>query len=232
MKTLVYEDLSISIRESARRKTLELTIERDGSVTLAAPPDVPRADLLAFVEDNSLWLYTKLAEKERQARARPPQEYLQGAGFFYLGRSYRLKLVPATVQRVPLRLHQGRFCLREDRIPYGREHFIAWYTLHLRPHLDRYLAVYADRVGRRPTETHIQDLGFRWGSANRRGHLYFHWRVALLPSEMIEYVVAHELAHLVERYHSPAFWERLERVMPDYAARKRWLAEEGGAYDV
>jgi predicted metal-dependent hydrolase len=94
------------------------------------------------------------------------------------------------------------------------------------------LAAYVDRVGRRPTETHIQDLGFRWGSANRRGHLYFHWRVALLPPEMIEYVVAHELAHLVERYHSPAFWERLERVMPDYAARKRWLAAEGGAYDV
>lgn len=232
MKSLVYEDLTVAIRESARRKTLELRVERDGSVTLAAPPGAPEADLLAFVEDHSLWLYTKLAEKAQQTPARPPQDYVQGAGFFYLGRSYRLKLVAPESQRVPLRLHQGRFCLREDVIPAGREHFIAWYTVHLRPQLDATLAAYADRVGRRPMAVHIQDLGFRWGSANRRGQLYFHWRLALLPSAMLAYIVVHELVHLAERYHSPAFWARLERVLPDYAARREWLAQEGGAYDV
>ncbi len=62
--------------------------------------------------------------------------------------------------------------------------------------------------------------------------MYFHWRVALLPPEMLEYVVVHELVHLVERYHSPDFWARLERVLPDYAARREWLAQEGAAYDV
>lgn len=232
MKTLIYEDLTIELRESARRKTLELRVERDGSVTLATPPGAPEAALLDFIEDHSLWLYTKLAEKARQMPARPPQDYVQGAGFYYLGRSYRLKLVSSEAQRVPLRLHQGRFCLREDAVLYGREHFIAWYTVHLRPQLDATLATYADRVGRCPTAVQIQDLGFRWGSANRRGQLYFHWRLALLPPEMLAYVVVHELVHLVERYHSPAFWARLERVLPDYVARREWLAQEGGAYDV
>lgn len=232
MRTLVYEDLEITVRESARRKTLELSVERDGNVTLATPPGAREADLLDFVEDHSLWLYTKLAEKARQTPARPPQEYVQGAGFFYLGRSYRLKLVAAGAQRVPLRLQQGRFCLREDALPAGREHFIAWYSLHLRPQLDSLLESYVERIGRRPNAVYIQDLGYRWGSANRRGQLYFHWRLALLPVEMIEYVVVHELVHLVERYHSPAFWARLERVLPDYAARREWLAQEGAAYDV
>lgn len=230
MPTLTYEDLTIPVRESARRRTLELVVERDGSVTLAAPPGVPEAQLVAFVEEHSLWLYTQLAEKAQQTPARAPQAYVQGAGFFYLGRSYRLALVPVSAQRVALRLHQGRFCLREDYIPYGREHFVDWYTLHLRPYLDDYVAAYTDRVGRRPPATHVQDLGFRWGAANRRGQLYFHWRLALLPPEMIEYVVVHELVHLAERYHSPAFWERLARVLPDYAARREWLAQEGGRY--
>ena len=78
----------------------------------------------------------------------------------------------------------------------------------------------------------IQDLGYRWASAGRGRSLYFHWRVALLPRAMTEYLVAHELVHLRERRHSPAFWERLERVVPDYVERREWLAQEGGKYDL
>lgn len=70
MNTLTFEDLTIAVRESARRKTLELSIEGDGSVTLAAPVGVPEAELLAFIEEHSLRLYTKLAEKARQTPAR------------------------------------------------------------------------------------------------------------------------------------------------------------------
>ena len=115
----------------------------------------------------------------------------------------------------------------------GREHFIHWYTVHLRP---RAGSPPCDRSptasARGPTDVHIQDLGFRWGSADRRGHLYFHWRVALLPPEMLRYLVAHELVHLRERSHTAAFWARLARVVPDYKARRQWLADEGGAYDL
>jgi hypothetical protein len=83
-----------------------------------------------------------------------------------------------------------------------------------------------------PAEVHVQDMGYRWGSTDRRGHLYFHWRVAMLPFRMIEYVVAHELTHLVEREHTEAFWLRLERLVPDYQKRRRWLEVEGALYDL
>ena len=66
----------------------------------------------------------------------------------------------------------------------------------------------------------------------RLAGLYFHWRVAMLPHRMVEYVVAHELVHLVERTHNEGFWERLERIIPDYAERQRWLREHGGMYDL
>ena len=145
---------------------------------------------------------------------------------------YNLKLVEREAQRAPLRLYQGRFCLRRDARPYAREHFIRWYTLHLRPLLDRLLPQFVDRVGAAPREVHIQDLGYRWGSRGKRGHVYFHWRVAMLPYGMITYVVAHELVHLVERDHSDAFWTRLGRLIPDYEERRRWLRDEGGRYDL
>jgi predicted metal-dependent hydrolase len=232
MKTFTFDDLTFEVRESARRGTLEIIVDRDGSLVLAAPPDMPPDKLEAFVAENLVWVYTKLEEKAAQAPSRSPKEYVSGEGFFYLGRSYRLKVIWDDSQRPSLRLYRGRFELRRDVVPQAREHFMRWYTLHLRTILDRQLPPLVRRIGVEPRQVHIQDLGYRWGSRGRRGHLYFHWRVAMLPYPMIEYVLAHELVHLVERNHSDAFWERLARVIPNYPERQVWLREHGGRYDL
>jgi len=232
MKTLAVNDLVFEVRESPQRRTLEIIVDRDGSLVLAAPPGLSQADLEAFVREHLLWVYTRLEEKAAQAQPQTPKEYVSGEGFYYLGRSYRLKVVQGESRQPPLRLYQGRFELQRDAIPQAREHFIRWYTVHLRPVLDRHIAALADRVGARPRQVRVQDLGYRWGSSDKRRHVYFHWRVVMLPQRMIEYLVAHELVHLVERYHTEAFWQRLERVVPDYAERRRWLRECGGMYDL
>jgi predicted metal-dependent hydrolase len=232
MKTLTIEGLTFELRESSQRRTMEIIVDRDGSLVLAAPPHTPHETLLAFVEENQVWIHTKLLEKESQARPQARREYVSGEGFFYLGRSYRLKVIDGANQQAPLRLYQSRFELRRDALPRAREHFIRWYTVHLRPVLDRHIAALARRIEVKPREVHVRDLGYRWGSRGKRNHLYFHWRVAMLPPQMIEYVVAHELVHLRERSHSPAFWQRLERVIADYPDRQRWLKENGGVYDL
>jgi len=232
VKSLTYEDLELEIRESARRRTLELIVDRDGSLVLATPPDVPVEVLERFVREKSEWIYLRLAEKESKAQPKVPREYVTGEGFPYLGRSYRLRIVDNEAHTPPLRLYRGRFELRENAILQAPEHFANWYTIHLRPILDREIAALAERVGAQPREVHVQDLGYRWGSSSKRGHLYFHWRVAMLPRAMIAYLVAHELVHLVERRHSDAFWSRVEQVIPDYAERVQWLREYGGMYDL
>jgi len=232
MRTLTFDDLTFKVRESSQRRTLEIIVDRDGSLVLATPPAVPMETLEQFVDQNRVWIYTKLEEKQTQARPKSPREYVSGEGFPYLGRSYRLKLVDGVRRQPPLRLYRSRFELRRDALPEARDCFIRWYTIHLRPVLDRHIAALANRIGADPREVHIQDLGYRWASCNKRRHLYFHWRVAMLPYSMIEYLVAHELVHLIERSHTPAFWERLERVIPDHADRQRWLKEHGGMYDL
>jgi predicted metal-dependent hydrolase len=232
MKTLTYDDLTFEHRESERRTTLEIIVDRDGSLVLATPPDVPQEQLEAFVEEHLVWVYTKLADKEGHAQPQARKEYVPGEGFFYLGRSYRLRLVDGVEPRAPLRLYRGWFELGHDVASQGRHHFIDWYTAHLRPVLDRTVARFVERMDAAPAKVHVRDLGYRWGSTDRRGHLYFHWRVAMLPVHMIEYVVAHELTHLVEREHTDSFWRRLERLVPDYEARRRWLEREGARYDL
>jgi predicted metal-dependent hydrolase len=218
-------DLRLQVRRSARRRTMQITVERDGELVLSAPPTVDEATLRAFVHEKRFWIYTKLAEKDRLQRQVPRKEFVGGEGFLYLGRSHRLKLVDA--QDVPLKLAAGRFCLRRDAVPAAREHFIRWYSERAKAWLANRVADYRSRMEVSPAGVKVQDLGYRWGSCGKGDRLYFHWKAILLPARIAEYVVVHEIAHLHEPHHTPAFWLRVERAMPDYAQRKAWLAEHG-----
>jgi predicted metal-dependent hydrolase len=102
----------------------------------------------------------------------------------------------------------------------------------LHPILDTQIAALVNRVGASPRSVQVRELGYRWGSCGHKEDLYFHWRVAMLPRTMIEYVVVHELVHLIEPHHTTAFWDRVERVVSDWCDRKRWLAENGASYDL
>ena len=222
---LVVDDLRLAVQRSARRRTMQITVERDGALVLSAPPQVAEDALRAFVQEKRFWIYTRLAEKERLQRQVPRKEFVGGEGFVYLGRSHRLKLVDE--QDVPLKLAAGRFCLAADALPGAREHFVRWYSERAKAWLSGRVADYQGRMEVAPAGVRVQDLGYRWGSCGKGDWLYFHWKAILLPARIAEYVVVHEIAHLHEPHHTPAFWLRVERAMPDYAQRKSWLAERG-----
>ena len=126
----------------------------------------------------------------------------------------------------PLRLKGDRFLLRRTASDRGEELFQRFYIERGLEWLPRRIERLADRIGVAPGELTVRDLGYRWGSCNPTG-LNFHWRTMQLPPRIIEYVIAHELVHLIEPHHDPAFWQRLERSMPDHRDRKDWLVEHG-----
>jgi len=225
MPTLTVDDLRVEVTYSSRRRTIELSVERDGALVVRAPAEAAADRLESFVRDKKAWVYKKVAEKEALRRATPVREYVSGEGFPYLGRSYRLLLVDQ--QGEPLRLDAGRFRLLRAEAGNGRAQFIAWYTAHARVWLRRRVAALAPRVGVEPVGVEVRDLGYRWGSCSRAGGLNFHWATSLLPPSIAEYVIVHELVHLRERNHTPEFWRAVERAMPDYLRRKAWLAEKG-----
>lgn len=221
----VVDELRFTLRRSARRRTVQSTVERSGELVLSAPPGVDVGRLRAFVREKRFWIFTKLAEKDRLQRHVAHKEFVDGEGFLYLGRSFRLKLLDDQAQ--PLKLVAGRFALRRDALPQAREQFIRWYSAHAKPWLAARVADYRARMEVQPAGVKVQELGYRWGSCGKGDWLYFHWKTILLPPRIAEYVVVHEIAHLHESHHTPAFWRRVERAMPDYAQRKDWLAEHG-----
>ena len=225
MTQLQIDDLAFEVKRSARRKTMEITVDRGGELVLSAPEGVGQEPLCAFVREKRQWIYKKLAEKDLLYRANPRKEFVNGEGFLYLGRSYRLKLVRS--QDAPLKLIGGRFCLRHDLAGDGRAAFIRWYSERGQDWLTKKVGEHAARMEVSPSGVKVQDLGYRWGSCGKGGKVNFHWKTILLPRNIAEYVVVHELAHLHAPHHTPAFWRRVERAMPDYDRRKSWLAAHG-----
>lgn len=232
MTTVTFGDLSFKLRHSAKRRTIGISVERDGQLILATPPEVPMETLEKVVNDKRLWIYSKLIEKESFNPPTAAKDYVAGESFYYLGRSYRLNLVDGVKGKPPLRLYQSRFELQREARPQGREEFIRWYCDRLHPILNTQIAALVDRVEASPRSVQVRDLGYRWGSCGHQGDLYFHWRVAMLPRSAIEYLTVHEMVHLIEPHHNRAFWDRVARILPDFEERKRWLAENGVNYDL
>lgn len=225
MTVLTVDDLSFELKPSSGRRTLQITVDRSGALLLSAPPDVEEERLREFVLEKRFWIYTKLAEKDRLQKAVPTKSYVDGEGFLYLGRSYRLRLVDE--QDAALMLLNGRFMLRRDLVETARTHLVQWYSARAKLWLWNKVEDYVARMEVQPVGLKVQDLGYRWGSCGKGDWLYFHWKTILLPPRIAEYVVVHELAHLHQPHHAPEFWQRVERALPDFERRKIWLAEHG-----
>ena len=225
-QVLTVDELTFEVRQSPGRRTLGMTLGRDGELTLSAPLGVSKDVLADFVREKRFWLYTKIAEREARQQPISGKDFVSGEGFPYLGRSYRLLLT--NDQDVALKLEAGRFRLRRAEAAQGRDHFIHWYTERGGRWLKRRLQGWASRMDAEPTSVEVRDLGFRWGSCGKSDAVNFHWATMLLSPSEVDYVIVHELAHLIEPNHTPEFWSRVGRTLPEFEQRKAWLAEHGG----
>jgi predicted metal-dependent hydrolase len=226
-QTLELGGLVFEIRRSDRRKTLGLTVDRGGELVVHAPGETSQEEINKWVGKKLLWVHRKLALKEETAPKMRAPEYISGEAFFYLGRCYRLKIVER--QENPLEFDGTRFTLRADAKP-ADEHFRDWYISTGKDWLKRRIESLSKRTGKKPHSSEIRDLGFRWGSCGRSGVVFFNWKLLQLPVRLADYVVAHELVHLIVRNHEPEFWSALGLAMPDYQKRKDALAATAKDY--
>ena len=216
-ETLQIAGLVFQVRRSRRRKTLGLTVDRGGDLVVHAPANVATDALARWANKKLLWVHRKLALKEEAAPKMRAPEFVSGEAFCYLGRRFSLKVVAK--QKIPLQFDGTRFTLRRDARP-AEEYFRRWYleagTEWLRRRVER-LSHYA---ASKPNRVEVRDLGFRWGSCGKNGVLFFNWTVLQLPVRFVDYIIMHELVHLKEGHHGPAFWKSLGRAMPDWQKRK------------
>lgn len=228
------QDIEFTLIRS-HRKTADIVIERSGHVVVRAPNGIDDERIRQVVSDRALWVHRSLAEWEDLNASRRHSRLVQGQGFAYLGRSYRLKFVDDA--DVPLLLKNGRWELSEAFLTgegeaAARKAFRDFYTA-------KGIQIFTDRVrqlaplvGVEPGEVAVKELGYHWASCGSGGALNFHWKTLMAPQSVIDYIVVHELCHLRHRDHSDAFWNEVDKVLPRYRERKEWLRVNGAALDI
>lgn len=229
------KDIEYQLLRSGQRKTADIVIERDGQVSVRAPEHLSEEQVDAVVEKRRFWIYKSLAEWRDLNATRVVREWVNGEGFLYLGSSYRLLLVQE--QDEPLKLKDGRFCLRRDIVEAGgkdaaKRVFERFYAERGQDRIRKRIAYFAPKAGVVPTGLDVRDIGFRWATCSAQGLLSFHWKCMMAPPKIIDYIVVHELCHLRHRDHTDAFWNEVDKVMSDYRERKDWLRRYGASLDV
>lgn len=223
-ETIELRGLLFEVRRSSRRQTIGLTVDRRGELVIHAPEKAESRELTQWAGKKLLWVHRKLALKRNISPTNREPEFVSGESFSYLGHRYRLKLVGD--QEEPLRLDQGRFCLRRDQCAEAPAHFRCWYVSTGSEWLKNRVRLYLHRTGTEPSGIQVRDLGFRWGSCGKKGLLFFNWRLLQLPVRLLDYVIVHELVHLKVPHHTAEFWYALELALPDWRQRQQALQLE------
>ncbi len=217
------------IRSARRRRTIELTLEADG-VRVAAPLRTPTSEVAEFVRSRIPWI------QKHRARRLPgvTPAFETSDAMPYLGR--RLPLEVAEGSGKTARVAMDLLGLRVV-VPAGldaparkaetQDALRDWYRRRADEVIRDRVAQWEQVAGYGPSRVFIRDQRRRWGSCSPDRTLRFNWRLVMLEPRLIDYVVVHELAHLVRPHHRPSFWAEVERLMPDYRARRAALREAG-----
>ena len=212
---LLGKDVAYTLKRSSGRKTVGLRIDAKG-LTVSAPPRVSQRWLNDYLLQKSGWVVQKLDEFQLQQV--PSMAWHHGEILPYLGGDLRLRLLPVRGRnKVTLEGDALWIWLAEtDKADKIEAAVIKWYRQQAFNYLNERVALYAQNLGVPHPKLSLSSAKTRWGSCNARGEIRLNWRLMKAPQEQIDYVVAHELAHLIELNHSPAFWQTVARIFPDY----------------
>ena len=214
------------IKSKRRRKTISLHIREGGEIVIRAPHKASKREIEEFIREREAWVVEKLTEEEER-RKELQKAFVPGEKFLYLGESYPLEIDESDHKELPLELSFGKFVLNRDRVEEARDLFIDWYKREAREKIEGRVRYYSDRFQLLPKGTKITGAKSRWGSCSRDNRLSFSWRIIMAPLWIIDYILVHELVHIIEKNHSRNFWAALEKILPDYRERKVWLKKNG-----
>ncbi len=228
-------DIEYQLMPGSVRKTTDIVIERNGKIAVRPPVDFSPEQVDAVVNSKRMWIYRNLAEWRDLNATAVVREWVNGETFLYLGRSYRLSFIAD--QKSDLMLKEGRFCLNRKLIDEGgvgaaRKSFESYYSDKGLVRFKERVMYFAPKVGVTPEVVKIKNMNYHWARCSKTNALTFHWKCMMAPPKIIDYIVVHELCHIHHRNHSDAFWNEVDKVMPDFHERKNWLKFNGANLDL
>lgn len=219
-------NLDYQVIHSSQRKTLTITVERDRSIVVKAPTGTDPDKIRQIVESKKQWLYEKIHHDQKYCLPlHPPgKELVNGESLLYLGRYYKLELVDDETE---IKFINNRFEVPKTQLERRGEVFKDWYIQKAKEKILPRVKLYAKRLGVTFNEAKITNSKYRWGSCTPNDNVTFNWRLIKAPMFVIDYVVVHELVHLIEPNHTPRFWNIIKSQVASMEKAKQWLKDYG-----
>lgn len=213
-------------RSKKRKKTISLQIGSNSDITVYAPHFTPVAEINRFVEEKRNWIDRTMRRQARLLTQHKEKMYETGEKFYYLGGSYSLETGFDPLENTGVVFRFNRFILNcPDNGEMKKYYFALWYQKKAREHIPARVEHFSRVLNLQPRGVRITSARSRWGSCSEDNSLAFSFRLMMAPSQVIDYVVVHELVHIREKNHSSKFWRLVIEAMPDSMAHRRWLRE-------
>lgn len=209
------------ILRSGRKITVSIAVDPAAGVVVTAPETATVQRLDQLVLQKATWIVEQLRRRQELQPVLPAREFVSGETVRYLGRQYRLK-VESGQPDVWVLLRGAFLHVHVPTAAQARPALVSWYRYRTAHYLPRRIEFWAPRLKIRSPQLIVSEPAKRWGSASP-GCIRVNWRIIQAPLILVDYVVLHELVHLVHKDHGPLFWAALGRAMPDYEDRKARL---------
>jgi predicted metal-dependent hydrolase len=233
MNSIQYGNRNINyeIKKGNRIKTVAIHINPTGYITVLSPQSLNEESIQKILYKRGKWIIEKqdLIDKNRDANI--IKQFVSGESFPYLGRYYRLKVTkPLREGEKKCRLINGRFFVEGNGNSSSKSGsssvkraLIEWYMEHAEEKIAERVNRIARLIGKWPVSIKIKNQEKRWGSCSRGGIIRFNWKIVMAPISVMDYVITHELCHLIYPHHSIQFWQKVQSIIPDYKRRREWL---------
>ena len=244
-----YSNIPYTLKKSRkRRKTISLQIGDKSELVITAPHFTPIGEINRFVQEKQNWISKAIQKHKEEAIKTKAKEYIAGEHFYYMGESYPLEVFFEPFENAGVVFWDNRFFLNAQdcstyQFPHNslrklqfhnkdlrKHYFILWYKKKAREYIGGRVDFFSRMLKLQPGSMRITSAVSRWGSCSEDNNLAFSFRLMMAPPAVIDYVVVHELMHIIEKNHSAKFWQLVESAMPQYKLHRRWLKNNNSQF--
>ena len=218
-----------------KRKTIGIYIRPGEGVLIRAPQRISNKKIQEVLFKKSNWIITKLEEVSKVLPPPVPLKFVNGEQIPYLGEYYELRIqsngdkkgVIIDFDKIYFNIFINKNIEYKDKRNLVKDSLIRWYRKQAGCKINERVEKYQEYIGKKPVNIRIKNQKTIWGSCSSRGNLNFNWKLIMAPLPVLDYIVVHELVHLLYPNHSRRFWDFVEEIIPEYRDRKEWLKING-----
>lgn len=223
-----------TLRLDRRRKTIQLRVLPSATVEIVTPSNLTKPELEQIFMSKSKWLSNRLNKIAVLAENPVNRQLISGSQVLYQGQPHTLTLLPGG-NKPELILSNGNLQVKvpqhyvdHQQVASLTEQIVkAWFVNQARTLFFEKTKQWADVIGVCPAKITIKDQKTRWGSCSSLGNINYNWRIVMAPPRVADYLVIHELCHILVPNHSAKFWKQVRRFCPNYQECRKWLRDNG-----